>query len=79
MLGGIDAVRNLPAEVDSVVSLCRLGSAEAPAAGLRPADHVEVWLTDSADPERNPHLDLVLAQAADTVAALRCVPRAGPC
>src|SRR6266851_15822 len=65
LLGGIDAV----------VSLCRLGSAEAPAAGLRPADHVEVWLTDSADPGRNPHLDLVLAQAADTVAALRAEGR----
>jgi hypothetical protein len=46
-----------------------------PAAGLRPADHVEAWLIDNADPGRNPHLDLVLTQAADTVATLRAEGR----
>jgi ADP-ribosyl-[dinitrogen reductase] hydrolase len=57
------------------VSLCRLGSAEVPAPGVRPPDHVEVWLIDSADPGRNPNLDLVLTQAADTVAGLRAEGR----
>jgi hypothetical protein len=40
-----------------------------------PADHVEAWLTCSAGPGGNPNLDLVLAQAADTVAALRAEGR----
>ena len=75
LLGGVDAVRKPPDGVDAVVSLCRLGSAEAPAPGVDPADHVEAWLTDSAGPGGNPNLDLVLAQAADTVAALRAEGR----
>jgi ADP-ribosyl-[dinitrogen reductase] hydrolase len=75
LLGGADAARKPPDGVDAVVSLCRLGNAEVPAPGVRPSDHVEVWLADSADPERNPNLDLVLAQAADTVAALRAEGR----
>jgi len=75
LLGGVDAVRKPPDEVDAVVSLCRLGSAEAPAPGVDPADHVEAWLTGSASPGGNPNLDLVLAQAADTVAALRAEGR----
>ena len=58
-----------------LVSLCRLGGAEVPAPGVRPPDHVEVWLIDSAGPGRNPNLDLVLPQAADTVAALRAEGR----
>jgi ADP-ribosyl-[dinitrogen reductase] hydrolase len=75
LLGGADAARKPPGGVDAVVSLCRLGSAEVPAPGVRPPDHVEVWLVDSADPEHNPNLDLVLVQAADTVAALRAERR----
>jgi ADP-ribosyl-[dinitrogen reductase] hydrolase len=75
LLGGVDAARKPPDGVDAVVSLCRLARAEVPAPGVRPPDHVEVWLIDSAAPERNPNLDLVLAQAADTVAALRAEGR----
>ena len=75
LLGGVDAVRKPPDGVDAVVSLCRLGSAEAPAPGVDPADHVEAWLTDSAGPGGNLNLDLVLAQAADAVAALRAEGR----
>jgi len=71
LLGGVDAARKPPDGVDAVVSLCRLGRAEVPAPGVRPPDHVEVWLADSADPGHNLNLDLVLAQAADAVAALR--------
>jgi ADP-ribosyl-[dinitrogen reductase] hydrolase len=75
LLGGVDAVRKPPDGVDAVVSLCRLGRAEVPAPGVRPPDHVEVWLADSADPGHNPNLDLVLAQAADAVAVLRAEGR----
>jgi ADP-ribosyl-[dinitrogen reductase] hydrolase len=57
------------------VSLCRLSRAEVPAPGVRPQDHVEVWLADSADPGHNPNLDLVLTQAADAVAVLRAEGR----
>lgn len=70
-LAGVDAVRRPPDGVDAVVSLCRLGRDEVPAAGVDPGDHVEVWLVDSADPGGNPHLDLVLHDAASAVAALR--------
>ncbi|MEI6620424.1 MAG: ADP-ribosylglycohydrolase family protein [Actinomycetes bacterium] len=71
LLSGIGALRALPAGVDAVVSLCRLGQGEVPAVGVSPTDHVEVWLIDRSRPDRNPHLDFVLTQAADTVAALR--------
>lgn len=70
-LGGVGLLRDLPAHVDAVVSLCRLGSDEVPAPGVAPGDHVEVWLIDTSDPAANPHLDYVLHQAATTVADLR--------
>jgi ADP-ribosylglycohydrolase/predicted protein tyrosine phosphatase len=85
LLGGIESLRSLPdgpegplaeaTRADAVVSLCRLGAAEVPAAGVRPENHVEVWLVDSSDPERNAHLPFVLVQAADAVAALRAEGR----
>ena len=59
----------------AVVSLCRLGADEVPAPGVAAPEHVEVWLVDSADRDANPHLDHVLTQAADTVAALRAEGR----
>jgi hypothetical protein len=74
-LGGISALRDLPDGVDAVVSLYRLGADEAPAPGVAAPDHVEVWLIDSDEREANPHLDHVLTQAADTVAALRAEGR----
>lgn len=75
LLGGVEAVRQLPPGVDAVVSLCRLGSAEVPAPGIRPDDHIEVWLKDDPDPAHNPNLALVLVEAADAVAALRAEGR----
>lgn len=60
---------------DAVVSLCRLGASEVPAAGVAPDDHVEVWLVDSDDPADNPHLDFVLADAAAVIADLRAEGR----
>jgi ADP-ribosyl-[dinitrogen reductase] hydrolase len=70
-LGGVDALEHLPAGVNAVVSLCRLGAAEVPAQGAAVGDHVEVWLVDDSRPGKNSHLDFVLADAAATVDALR--------
>ena len=57
------------------MSLCRLGAAQAPAAGVAAGDHVEVWLIDEPDPAQNPNLDFVLTDAAAAVAALRAEGR----
>jgi len=54
----------------------RLGHAGTAASRLvAPGDHHEVWLIDSAEAGHNPNLDVVLADAADTVAALRAEGR----
>lgn len=71
LLAGVGALHDPPAAVTAVVSLCRLGAGEVPARGIGAADHVEVWLADRADVTSNTNLDLVLTQAADTVASLR--------
>jgi len=70
-LGGIDALGNLPEGVDAVVSLCRLGDSQVPAAGVAADDHVEVWLIDDPEAAKNPNLDFVLTDAAAAVAAMR--------
>lgn len=69
-IGGIGALDALPAEVDAVVSLCQVGAAEVPPSIPRDACH-EVWLIDRPERDENPHLEFVLAEAADAVAALR--------
>ena len=74
-LGGVDALHHLPEEIDAVVSLCRLGAGEVPAAGIAPQNHLEVWLADSADPAANPNLDFVLHDAVQAVADLRAEGR----
>ena len=75
LLGGVRHLRALPDGVDAVVSLCRIGAGEAPAPGVGAADHVEVWLIDKDGPEDNPHLDFVLEDTAEVVAALRAEGR----
>jgi len=74
-IGGVDALDNLPDGVDAVVSLCRLGSAQVPAPGVDPRDHVEVWLLDESEPDKNPNLDFVLTDAVAAVEALRAEGR----
>jgi hypothetical protein len=74
-LGDIGALRNLPDGVNAVVSLCRLGRTEVPATGVAADDHIEVWLIDNSEPDQNPNLDFVLADAAKAVAALRAEGR----
>jgi len=68
-IGSLAALDRLPAEVDAVVSLCRVGSAQVPG----DLESVQVWLIDQDG--RNPNLDLVLSEAADAVAALRAEGR----
>ncbi|WP_111721106.1 ADP-ribosylglycohydrolase family protein [Homoserinimonas sp. OAct 916] len=67
-LGAVGVLDDLPAEVDAVVSLCRLGSGQVPE---RIRDKVSVWLIDASHPAKNPNLDFLLTDAADAVAALR--------
>lgn len=64
LLGSIDAVRPLPAGIDAVISLCRVGESDVP----RKAEHVEVRLIDSDNPAENPDLAFVLD---DTVRVIR--------
>lgn len=65
LLGSLAALDRLPAGVDAVVSLCRIGTAQVPDG----AESIQVWLVDQ--PDRNSNLDFVLTEAVDAVAALR--------
>lgn len=67
-LGTIDSTDH---DATAIVSLCRLGVADAPALGVRPEDHLEVRLIDTEDPEANPNLDFTIADTAKVVRALR--------
>lgn len=71
LLGAVGALR--PGVADAVVSLCRLGAGQAPLAGVRPEDHVEVWLIDRD--AANLDLPGVLADAATAVRDLRAEGR----
>ena len=63
LLGTLAALDDLPAGIDAVVSLCRVGRRQTD------REQVEFWLVDQ--PGRNPNLDLVLHDAVDTIAVLR--------
>jgi ADP-ribosylglycohydrolase len=65
LIGSIAALDDLPGEVDAVVSLCRVGTAQVPAR----CESVQVWLVDQ--PDRNANLDFVLTEAADVIATFR--------
>jgi len=67
VLGGIGVLRRPPADVDAVVSLCRVADGDVPA-GM---PHVEVRLIDRVDTDENPHLDFVLLDAVRAVEELR--------
>lgn len=64
-IGSLAALDGLPAEVDAVVSLCRIGTGQVPG----DIESVPVWLIDQEG--RNDNLDVVLREAADAVATLR--------
>jgi predicted protein tyrosine phosphatase len=59
------------APIDAVVSLCRVGTDDLDHFGLAPENRVEVRLIDTSSPHDNPHLQLVMDDAADAVAAFR--------
>ncbi|MCH1883957.1 ADP-ribosylglycohydrolase family protein [Agrococcus sp. ARC_14] len=69
-LGDLAALASLPESIDGVVSLCRVGNAQAPVVR---ENHDEVRLIDQ--PGKNPHLDFVLIDAADAVATMRAEGR----
>ncbi len=71
IMGGVNAVDDLPANVDAAVSLCRVNPAHVPPGVGDPRNHVQVWLIDTDDPALNPHLHFVLDQAAAMVEKLR--------
>jgi hypothetical protein len=66
LLGAVGALA--PGLSDAVVSLCRLGSAQAPVTP-NPHNYVEFWIIDQDD--ANNDLVAVVRDAAGTVAALR--------
>ena len=71
MLGGIGVLRRLPADVEAVVSLCRLADEDM----RRDMPHVEVRLIDRPEVDENPHLDFVLTEAVRAVERLRAEGR----
>jgi hypothetical protein len=71
-------------DYDAVVSLCRMGTADA---NIPTEDHARFWLIDSARAAGNAHLKFALQDAADAVASFRaegkrvllhCVPDGKP-
>lgn len=65
-IGDVGALDTLPPDIDAVVSLCRVGTAQVSGGA---ASHV-VRLIDST-PEDNPNVDFVIDDAARTVLRLR--------
>ena len=58
----------------AVVSLMRRGRLDVPAAGIEPANHVEVRLLDRSARDANPNLAFCLADTAAVIAELRRGP-----
>ncbi|ULE34011.1 ADP-ribosylglycohydrolase family protein [Mycobacterium sp. IDR2000157661] len=67
LLGGIGVLRRLPADVDAVVSLCRVADDDI----RRDMPHVEVRLIDRTERDENPHLDFVLLDTVRLIEQLR--------
>lgn len=67
VLGTVAVLRDLPADITAVVSMCRLRDDDI----RTDMDHIEVRLIDMVDAEENPHLDYVLLQAVQAVERLR--------
>jgi ADP-ribosyl-[dinitrogen reductase] hydrolase len=67
LLGNLTSLADAVEQVDAVVSLCRVGTAQVPA-GL---EHHEVWLVDEADEGSNPNLAFVIHDAVEAIQTLR--------
>ncbi|MGO4490475.1 ADP-ribosylglycohydrolase family protein [Arthrobacter sp. 2YAF22_2] len=68
LLGGADSVAT--ADVDAIVSLCRLGTKDR-GPKIQARDHLTFWLVDEPSMGHNANLDFTLHGAAAAVAALR--------
>lgn len=75
ILGDIAALRQLPAEVSAVVSLCTVGEREEQAVLGRVPLWLEVRLVDDDDPAENPNLDFVLQDTVTAIEQLRASGR----
>jgi ADP-ribosylglycohydrolase len=67
LLGNLAALHEVAGEVDAVVSLCRVGTAQVPAG----VEHHEVWLVDRPEAEANPNLEFVIADTVEAVRTMR--------
>jgi ADP-ribosyl-[dinitrogen reductase] hydrolase len=67
LLGNLTSLADATAEVDAVVSLCRVGTRQVPSE----VEHHEVWLVDQPDETANPNLPFVLEDTVDAIRALR--------
>ncbi|MCU0277490.1 MAG: ADP-ribosylglycohydrolase family protein [Candidatus Nanopelagicales bacterium] len=74
-IGDIRGLRDLPEEVDAVVSLCRVGRSEVPPPRITARNHIHVWLMDRSESEENRHLELVAREAVAMLRALRAEDR----
>lgn len=70
ILGSVNGLVGASADIDAVVSLCRMDARYRPA-GVDDENLIEIWLTDSDDPDDNAHCHFVLSQAAEAVTQLR--------
>ncbi len=73
-LGAIGILDALPAEIDAVVSLCRVGRRQVPGR-IRSENRVAVWLIDEPAAKANPNLAFVLTDTVDAIASLRAEGR----
>jgi protein-tyrosine phosphatase len=71
VLGGVGVLRNLPDDVDAVVSMCRLRDEDI----RTDMPHLEVRLIDRPEHDENPHLDYVLLDAVRAIERLRAQGR----
>lgn len=67
LLGDVRGLGRLPADVDAVLSLCRIGRDDVPAG----VEHHESWLIDVEDPAGNPNLAFLLEDLAAAIGTLR--------
>jgi ADP-ribosylglycohydrolase/protein-tyrosine phosphatase len=71
LLGGIGVLRQLPDDVDAVVSMCRLTDKDM----RHDMPHTEIRLIDNPEPDENPHLDYVLLDTVCLIEQLRAEGR----
>lgn len=67
LLGDLSTLRNLPPDVDAVVSLCRVHDDDLPTF----VEQIDIRLIDDIDPDANPNLDFVLTDTVRLIEQLR--------